>query len=224
VTFCRNQAPDHPILIELDILGRCGQLVLALRSTICVLSLPFAMLVGGLLCYFPWWAYFSPLCMFALKDSSLSALSRRKNTVFFLGERTLGERSAPHSLDVYFQGCLPVFLSKTKLLLPFASFTFFCYLLPSHAPVSRGNPDFCQEKGRWTCLTALSWQGVMWGPWRLVRAFSEVQEGSDKGSVVPRGSISCVCVCVCVCLCVCVFASITVRSLTASNLEKKLSK
>jgi hypothetical protein len=65
------------------------------------------------------------------RESFLSPLSRRKTTVFYY----LGEKPSPHlSLHVCFQGCLPPPLSKTKLILPFVSFTFsepFPLIIPS---------------------------------------------------------------------------------------------
>jgi hypothetical protein len=88
-------------------------------------------------------------------------------------------------------------LSKTKLLLPFAPLT------PRHPTID--NPDFCQEKGLQSPLTASSWQGVMWGPQTVSQGFLW---GDERGHGTRRVSP------------VCVALPITIWIWIGSNLEE----
>jgi hypothetical protein len=105
-----------------------------------------------------------------------------------------------------FKDAFPSPLSKTKFLLPFVSFTFsepflpfiplHC-LLPSHSPLFRDNPDFCQEKGCRLHLTVQAGKGQRWDPWTVSQGFL----WADKACVgvfcqgvpgIRRRSLACV--------------------------------
>jgi hypothetical protein len=90
----------------------------------------------------------------------------------------------------------------------FLPFHFPYVLFPYILPLSRGNPDFCQEKGRRLCLTASSWEGASWDPPRQsVRASSEMLREGQWVFATSRGSLGCV-------------ASIIIWSLIVSNHEE----